>query len=99
MMVKDRIIGLITVQSYKKNAYSQYHLSALRNIAIFVATAIGNSKAFHLIEIQKTEIEQKNTELEQKVELRTEELRQQKDELEDTFSKLKLLTEFGVVTQ
>ncbi|MDP1727077.1 MAG: ATP-binding protein [Bacteroidota bacterium] len=95
MMVKNRIIGLITVQSYEKNAYTPYHLSALRNIAIFVATALENSKAFHLIEKQKTEIEHKNIDLEQEVEKRTLELRLQKDELESTFSKLKLLTEIG----
>ena len=95
MMVKNRIIGLITVQSYEKNAYTPYHLSALRNIAIFVATALENSKAFHLIEKQKTEIEHKNIDLEQEVEKRTQELRLQKDELESTFSKLKLLTEIG----
>ena len=95
MMFKEKIIGLITVQSFKKNAYTTYHLSALKNIAIFVATALENSKAFHLIELQKTEIEQKNIELEEKVEKRTQELRIQKDELEETFSKLKLLTEIG----
>ncbi len=95
MMVKNRIIGLITVQSYEKNAYTSYHLSSLRNIAIFVATALENSKAFHLIEKQKTEIEHKNVDLEQEVEKRTLELRLQKDELESTFSKLKLLTEIG----
>ena len=95
LMIKDRMIGLITVQSYDKNAYTSYHLSALRNIAIFVATALENSEAYHLIEKHKTEIEQKNTELEQQVEKRTEELRLQKDELEETFSKLKLLTVIG----
>ncbi|MDP1726619.1 MAG: GAF domain-containing protein, partial [Bacteroidota bacterium] len=95
LLIKDRIIGLITVQSYEKNAYNTYHLSALRNIAIFVATALENSKAFHVIEKQKTEIEHKNTNLEHEVEKRTQELRIQKDELEETFSKLKLLTEIG----
>ncbi|MDP1727073.1 MAG: GAF domain-containing protein [Bacteroidota bacterium] len=95
LMIKDRVIGLISVQSFNKNAFTPYHLSALRNIAIFVATALENYKAFHLIEKQKTEIEQKNVELEDKVEKRTQELRLQKDELEGTFRKLKLLTEIG----
>ena len=95
LLIKGRIIGLTTVQSFNKNAYTQFHLNALRNIGIFVATALENAKAYTLIEEQKTEIEQKNVELEQKVEQRTEELRLQKDELEDTFGKLKLLTEIG----
>jgi signal transduction histidine kinase/CheY-like chemotaxis protein len=96
LMIKDRVIGLLTVQSLNKNAYTQYHLNNLRNIAIYVATALENAKAYKLIEEQKTEIEQKNIELEHKVTQRTEELRQQKDELEDTFGKLKLLTEIGM---
>ena len=95
LMIKDRVIGLISVQSFNKNAFTSYHLSALRNIAIFVATALENYKAFHLIEKQKNEIEHKNIELEDKVEKRTQELRLQKDELEGTFRKLKLLTEIG----
>ena len=95
LLIKEKVIGLITVQSFNKNTYSKYHLNNLRNIAIYVATALENAKAYKQIEEHKTEIEQKNVELEQKVQLRTEELRQQKDELEDTFSKLKLLTEIG----
>lgn len=95
LLIKDNIVGLITVQSFNKNAYNQYHLNTLLNIGIYVATALENAKAYTLIERHKIEIEQKNAELEQKVNLRTEELRQQKDELEDTFSKLKLLTEIG----
>jgi signal transduction histidine kinase/YesN/AraC family two-component response regulator len=95
LMIKEKVIGLITVQSFNKNAYSQYHLNNLRNIGIYVATALENSKAYKMIEQQKTEIQQKNVELEQKVEERTEELRIQRDALEDTYSKLKLLTEIG----
>ncbi len=95
LTIKDKVIGLITVQSFIKNAYSYYHLNSFRNIAIYVATAIENAKAYHLIEKQKAEIEQKNVDLEEKVEKRTQELRLQKDELEETFSKLKLLTEIG----
>ncbi len=95
LMIKEKVIGLITVQSFNKNVYTQYHLNTLMNIGIYVATALENAKAYNLIEEHKTEIEHKNIELEQKVQHRTEELRQQKDELEDTFSKLKLLTEIG----
>lgn len=95
LLVKDKVIGLITVQSFRKNAYTENHLNNLRNIGIHVATALENAKSYQLIEEQKAEILHKNIELEQKVEQRTEELRMQKDELEDTFTKLKLLTEIG----
>lgn len=95
LLIKDTVVGLVTVQAFNKNAYSQYHLNTLMNIGIYVATALENAKAYKLIDEHKNEIEQKNAELEQKVQQRTNELRQQKDELEDTFSKLKLLTEIG----
>jgi signal transduction histidine kinase/CheY-like chemotaxis protein len=95
LMSKEKVIGLISVQSLKKNAYGEFHLNTVRNIGIFVATALENARAYKLIEEQKREIEQKNIELEHKVTQRTEELRRQKDELEDTFTKLKLLTEVG----
>ena len=95
LRMKEKVMGLITVQSLKKNSYNEFHLNSIRNIAIYVATALENSNAFHLIEKQKAEIEQKNTGLEYEVEKRTQELRLQKDELEETFSKLKLLTEIG----
>ncbi|MFA6260589.1 MAG: GAF domain-containing protein [Bacteroidia bacterium] len=95
LMVKEKIIGLITVQSNNKDAYSEYHLNTLRNIAIYVATALENAKAYKEIEEKKEEIEKKKTELELRVKERTEQLKHQKDELEETFSKLKLLTEIG----
>ncbi len=95
LLIKEKVIGLITVQSFNKDTYTQYHLNNLRNIAIYVATALENAKAYQQIEEHKTEIEQKNLELEQKVQQRTEQLQQRKDELEDTFSKLKLLTQIG----
>lgn len=95
LLVKDKIIGILSVQSFKTNAYNAYHLNTIRNIAIFVATALENAFAYKQIEEQKEEIGKKRDELEQKVEERTEQLRFQKDELEDTFSKLKLLTEIG----
>ncbi|MFA6260590.1 MAG: GAF domain-containing protein [Bacteroidia bacterium] len=95
LLVKDKIIGILSVQSFKTNAYNEYHLNTIRNIAIYVATALENAIAYKQIEEQKEEIGKKKDELEQKVEERTEQLRFQKDELEDTFSKLKLLTEIG----
>lgn len=102
LFAKDEIIGVITTQSFTKNAYNNTHVNILRNIAIYVATAIENAQAYSLIEIQKAEIEQKNTELELKVQKRTEELRQmneevlkQKDELEVTYRNVKLLSEIG----
>ncbi len=98
----NKAIGVVSVQSFKMNAYSNYHLNILRNIAIYIATAIENANIYKVIEEQKQEIEQKNIELENKVKQRTEQLQskndevlKQKDEIEATYSKIKLLSEIG----
>jgi signal transduction histidine kinase/tetratricopeptide (TPR) repeat protein len=46
LKVKDKILGVITVQSFQKNAYSDYHLYMLRNIAIYAAIALENAESF-----------------------------------------------------
>lgn len=102
LLIKDVPIGVITTQSFSKNAYNQYHVNILRNLAIYVATAIENAKSYQLIEQQKAEIEQKNIELENKVEQRTiqlqqknEEVEKQRDKLESTYHNIKLLSDIG----
>ncbi|MFA6516769.1 MAG: GAF domain-containing protein [Bacteroidia bacterium] len=99
---KNGAIGVITAQSFKKNAYNQHHLNVLKNISLFVSTALENARAYSMIEAQKTEIEQKNIELEEKVKSRTEQLEQKNieiqrehDEVEATYKKVALLSEIG----
>src|SRR5258705_13772051 len=46
LKAKDKILGVITVQSFQKNAYSDYHLYMLRNIAIYAAIALENAESF-----------------------------------------------------
>jgi signal transduction histidine kinase/YesN/AraC family two-component response regulator len=92
---KEKVIGVISVQSFNRNAYTNYHLNILRNIAIYVATALENAKAYQLIELHKKEVEEKKNELEQKVELRTEELQAKNLELESTHSNIKLISKIG----
>jgi len=43
---KDKAIGVITAQSFRKMAYSEYHLNILRNLAIYTAIAIDNAEAY-----------------------------------------------------
>lgn len=77
LKVRDKIIGVITVQSFKKEAFKEYHLSLLQNIAVYASIAIENAQVFQKIELQakwlqkansninlqKIEILEKNTEL------------------------------------
>ena len=46
LKVKEKMFGVLTVQSFKKNAYSEYQLNMLRNIAIYAAIALENAESF-----------------------------------------------------
>ncbi len=43
---KDRTIGVITAQSFEKNAYTEYHVNILRNLATYSAIALENADAY-----------------------------------------------------
>ena len=47
LKVKDKILGVITVQSFQHNAYSEYHLFMLRNIANYTTIALENADAYN----------------------------------------------------
>ena len=46
LIAKGEKLGVITVQSFQENAYSEYHLFMLRNIATYTAIAIENAESF-----------------------------------------------------
>jgi signal transduction histidine kinase/tetratricopeptide (TPR) repeat protein len=46
LKIKDKMMGVITVQSFHKNAYSEYQLYMLRNIAIYAAIALDNAESY-----------------------------------------------------
>jgi signal transduction histidine kinase len=43
---KDKVIGVISTQSFSKNAYSDYHVNMLRNLATYSAIALENADAY-----------------------------------------------------
>lgn len=45
----NKVIGVVTVQSFKRKAYSTYHLDLLRNIAIYASIALDNAGVYHEI--------------------------------------------------
>ena len=60
LKAKERILGVITIQSFEKNAYSDYHLFMLRNIAIYTAIALENAEAYEklnqtVVSLKKTQ--------------------------------------------
>lgn|GEM_PF-2814163 len=67
MIVNDKMVGIITIQSFKFNAYQNYHLDILKTLASYIGTAIENEKLYAT--------------LEEKVKLRTEELEQKNSDI------------------
>jgi class 3 adenylate cyclase len=53
LLLEDKILGVITVQSYRKKVYSNYHLDILRTLAAYTAIALDNANAYNAVEKQK----------------------------------------------
>jgi serine phosphatase RsbU (regulator of sigma subunit) len=77
MMVKEQVIGIITVQSFQKNSYTEQHLNYLQNIASYASIALENSMSYLQIAAQQKEIAEANDNINQA----NEELQQQQEEL------------------
>jgi signal transduction histidine kinase len=72
---REEVLGVMSVQSYQKDAYNHYHLNILRNLAIYTSIAIENAGNLSHLDNEKRNLESINQELE----ALTEELRQQSD--------------------
>jgi signal transduction histidine kinase/ligand-binding sensor domain-containing protein len=46
LVYKDRAIGVITAQSFRTHAYTDYHLNMLRNLATYATIALENADAY-----------------------------------------------------
>jgi signal transduction histidine kinase len=49
LTAKGERLGVVTVQSFKENAYSEYQLFMLRNIATYTAIAIENAESYETL--------------------------------------------------
>ncbi|MGF1534101.1 MAG: SpoIIE family protein phosphatase [Bernardetiaceae bacterium] len=56
LIANEKPIGVLTVQSYEREAYSDYQLSILRNLAVYVGIAIQNAKVYEEIASQNRKI-------------------------------------------
>jgi transcriptional regulator with GAF, ATPase, and Fis domain len=76
---KDKKLGVLSVQSFSTNAYSEYHLNILRNLAVHIGIALDNASLYE--------------NMEERVIKRTEEVTKQKELLEKNFSDTKLIAQ------
>lgn len=53
----DSILGVLTVQSNKPNAYQSHHLDTLKSMAAYTVIAFDNARAYNQIGLQKKELE------------------------------------------
>jgi PAS domain S-box-containing protein len=97
--VKEKPLGVLTLQSFEENSFSPALINILRVIANFTGIAIENAQAYKQIEAQKIKIETQSRKLinyqehlEDLVSERTLELQYQKQILEQQSQKLEMLS-------
>ncbi|MFT4600331.1 MAG: PAS domain S-box-containing protein [Arenicella sp.] len=79
---KKEVIGVITVQSSKKNAYTMNQVELLRGLSVYVSNALTMAQDFESLEDQ--------------VETRTEEVFSQKEKVEMAYNDSQLLGQIGL---
>lgn len=50
---KDKKIGVITVQSFQLEAYTDYHIGILRNLAVYTGIALDNASTYDALERER----------------------------------------------
>jgi signal transduction histidine kinase/ligand-binding sensor domain-containing protein len=85
LIVENRIIGIMNVQSAKTNAYSTYHFDTLQALSTYVAVALDNSNAYR-------QLSDSHLLLEEKVAQRTAQIKQAFSELLTSHEQLDMLT-------
>ena len=56
LIAKERVVGIITIQSFEQNAYTEHHLNVLRGLASYTAIALDNAAAYRQLNEQEHEI-------------------------------------------
>ncbi len=63
LIVNERVLGVISAQSFQKNAYTENHLDILNNIANNTAIALDNAFAYEKVNRANTELKDAQTQL------------------------------------
>jgi signal transduction histidine kinase/ligand-binding sensor domain-containing protein len=83
LILNEEVMGVITVQSFQKNAYTEYHLNIIRNLAIYSKIALDNAAAYKQIKQQSDNLRKANRDIhknKQQIELTNMELLALNDE-------------------
>jgi signal transduction histidine kinase/DNA-binding response OmpR family regulator len=63
LIAQERVLGVLTVQSFKKNAYTERNLSLLENLAAYTTIALDNANAYLVINQRELEVRERAAEL------------------------------------
>jgi GAF domain-containing protein len=63
LIAQERVLGVLSIQSFKKNAYTEQHLSLLENLAAYTTIALDNANAYLVINEQEREVRERAAEL------------------------------------
>jgi signal transduction histidine kinase/CheY-like chemotaxis protein len=64
LIAQERVLGVLSIQSFKKNAYTEQHLSLLENLAAYTTIALDNANAYLMINEREREVRERAAELE-----------------------------------
>jgi signal transduction histidine kinase/CheY-like chemotaxis protein/ligand-binding sensor domain-containing protein len=63
LVAQERVLGVLSVQSFKKNAYTPQHLSLLANLAAYTTIALDNANAYQTINDAQRSVSERAAEL------------------------------------
>jgi GAF domain-containing protein len=63
LIAKGEVLGIISIQSFAKNAYTPYHLSLLQNLATYTSIALDNASAYRKLNEREQEVAQRAAEI------------------------------------
>lgn len=68
LVIKDRALGTISVQTFEADVYKTHHVDILENIANYTAIALDNAKIYEKVEEQREELRSSQEEIRQNME-------------------------------
>jgi len=63
LVSKGKLFGVVTVQSFNKNAFTDYHVYMLRSIALYTAIALENAESFNQLNAALNTLRETQTQL------------------------------------
>jgi signal transduction histidine kinase/DNA-binding response OmpR family regulator/ligand-binding sensor domain-containing protein len=63
LIAQERVLGVLTIQSFKKNAYSEQDVTLLENLAAYTTIALDNANAYQVINEQEHSVRERAAEL------------------------------------